>query len=1126
MRSRFVGFILAALAVAAPSSVRARSADVDRSLESGFRNPPQASRPQTWFHWMNGNIDERGITTDLEAIKSIGLGGVQLFNVNCQMPEGDVAFLSPKWRQAFRHTLRECDRLGLEFSFHITDGWSETGGPWVTPEHAMQRLVSADLVVAGSGAEQVIRLPTPPSTLDFYRDVAVLAFPAPTGDEQVIDKANIVVSGADVLPTTRPSSLPDDWYRLRAPTAGSPSTLDFDLQRTVAVRAVTLSLRWSDGPRAADLQVSDDGKSFRTVGRLPRHDEGYSGVHSTTWALPEPALGQFFRVVVADGGRDGGVTFGLTFIGGARIDRWETKAGDIVRPSTSEVPTAIVDGDVAVDPQRIVDLTDRLAADGSLRWQVPPGNWTVLRLGRTLTGRKNQQATPAGLGLECDKMNPVAVREHFDAFAAKMLDDNRDLVGRSLTTLHLDSWEALCQNWTPSFREDFTRLRGYDPLPYLPAMTGRIVRDSAVTHRFLWDVRRTIADLVADHHYGLLRDLANQRGVIFASEAIGPNPATVADALQCKSRVDMPVAEFWVGRELRLDVKEAAASAHVLGKTIVAAEAFTAVKGDWTDDPASLKPLGDAALAAGINRFIFHRYTHQPWPDRVPGMTMGQYGINFERTNTWWTQSAGWIEYLARCQHMLLQGKSVADVLYFYGEGAPNLLPARADLRPVLPLGWDYDACSAEDLVQRASVRDGKVVFPSGASYSVLVLPDVTTMTPHVLDAVSKLVEAGAVVVGPKPVASPSLSGYPACDEEIRAAASRIWGDCDGTTITAHPFGKGTIHWGRPLNEVLAKVGTNEDVRVTDGEPTDIRWIHRRTDDADVYFVVSTLPAATTRTLNFRADGKPQRWDPRTGSIQDIAVAAVQDGRTTMPLQLEPFESTFVVFRRGQPAAPVVAVESTRDARPAELHVGQDGLVSVRRWDESPITLKLLSGQSVQLPGEKLPTPLNVEGTWTLSFPPGRGAPAEVKLDRLGSWTDHTDEGVKHFSGTASYTIDIDVPSQIDGASLRTELDLGEVKNIAELRVNDGPTQLLWTKPFRVDVTDQLRVGRNRIEVRVTNLWPNRLIGDLSLPEDRRTTWATYSHFKPDSPLLPSGLLGPVQLVPSSVVHVSLPARP
>ena len=1117
------------------------------SLEEAFLHPPGAARPWVYWFFMDGNLSREGITADLEAMRRAELGGAIIMEVNVGIPRGTVDFMSPQWRALFKHAVAEAERLGLAIALNAGPGWAGSGGPWIQPEQAMQHLVASALEVSGPKRFEGV-LPRPqrrpaffgdgrlPPALEkakneFYRDVAVLAFPTPAGNERIahIDEKALYV---------------------RAPYSSQPGV-----------------------------------KAF----------------------LPAPA------------------------------DHPAVPAG------------------AAVESARVVDLTERLADGGGLAWDVPAGDWTILRFGRTSTGANTRPAPAPGLGLECDKFDKAALDAHFEAFLGTLLREigpPNAPADAGWTSLHLDSWEMGAQNWTGAFRAEFQRRRGYDLLRYLPAMTGRVVDSREISERFLWDLRQTAQELVIENHAEHLKALGRRHGLGLSIEPYDMNPC--AD-MSLGAVADVPMGEFWLHPfDTAFSVIEAASVAHTRGRNIVAAEAFTCDDTErWLEHPGSLKAYGDWALCAGVNRFVFHRYQHQPWLDRWPGMTMGPYGVHWERTQTWWEMVPAYHRYLARCQYLLRQGLPVADVCYLVAEGAPHVFrPSASATRGKWPdrLGYAFDGCAPETLLERVSVRDGRLVLPDGMSYRVLVLPERDTMTPALLRKVSELVAAGATVLGPPPRKSPSLRAFPQCDAEVQRLAQELWGDCDGRSITERRHGKGRVVWhrgpGDPLqrakwiwhkegnpaarapvgkrffrrtfaieppegalvragvvmtadnafelwvNGRLAGAGDNFtktytfDVTdlvhhfgwnvvavaasnrgdapnpagligalvltfrssdrtprtvtlVTDGKwqsavapggdwssraaasegwslamelgpagmapwhgvatepeqygpfefvervlgamnvPPDfeadvpLRYIHRRDGPTDIYFVAHGGERSVAAMATFRVTGKPpELWDPITGRIGPAPEWRETDGRTVVRLALEPAGSVFVVFRKPSGA-----------------------------------------GDRKGPPDAPLAPVLDITGPWEVSFDPKWGGPERVTFEKLEDWSRRPEPGIRFYSGTATYRTTFDGARLARLGARRVVLDLGAVRELARVTLNGRELGVAWTRPYRVDATEAIRPGGNTLEVRVANLWPNRLIGDAGLPPEKRLAWTTWNPFRKDSSLIPSGLLGPVTVL-------------
>jgi len=1275
-------------------------------LVEGFKNPPASARPHTWWHWMNGNITKAGITADLEAMARVGIGGAQIFNASEGIPEGPVRFNSPEWRDMVKHAAQEADRLGLELCIHNCAGWSSSGGPWNTPEHGMQVVTTSEQRVQGPCHFEAT-LPQPPTNLNCYREIGVLAFRTLPGE---------TIRMQDRMPQVTTSAPGEDGGKaldgkketclaLPRPRAGKPQFIQLEFADPFTARLLSIL----PGPGmmgcSGQLEVSDDGKSFRAVDTfsIPRLAKEQKFIF-------EPVTARFYRVLFfsADSKTKQIAIAGLDLSPRSGIEDLSAKTfverGRDVK-SEPDSPASVE----CLSREGIVNLSDHVTG-GRIVWDVPEGDWTILRLGYTPNGQLNHPAPKEGTGLECDKLSKEAVEAHWAGMMGPLIEELGPLAGKSLNNVLIDSYEVGTQNWTPKFREEFRKRRGYDLMPYLPALTGRIVESPEVTDRFLWDFRRTIADLFAENYSGTFAELAHKNGMLYSLEPYGNCPS---DNLQYGAFADIPMGEFWPSGSASFSAKLAASTAHVHGRKIVGAESFTArpEDGKWLKDPFSLKAQGDLMWCSGVNRFIFHRYAHQPWtdPTRYPGMTMGQWGTHFERTTTWWNQSTAWLSYLTRCQYLLQQGLFVADVCFFVGEGAPNSMPTSS-----LPVGYDFDGCDMGALM-RMTVKDGRLTLPDGMSYRMLVLPDDTRMTPATLRKLKELADAGATIVGPKPTRSLGLAGYPLCDEEVRKLAA-------GTKIITDETPEkllGALNIPPDFEAIPSANGASPEVRPV--------YIHRVVGDADIYFVSNQEMRSVEAECTFRVHGKaPELWCPDTGRIEPAPIWREENGRTVVPLSFDPAGSIFVVFRKpadaghavsaqftvtsssvqpaptpegleiieakygvfdspetdnidvtaavrrlveggslsirsgnylaGDPAAGLpkelrieyrlpgaepkkvrapegAGIDLPKDARilraaygifdteesrenttldvtaqvaalvkngcltvkvgnqlagrdpaprvekellvkyrycgfektafveenevlelpeggfqlelrPYALSADADGCMILHASQPGVVEAKTASGKILKAEVAEVSAPVEIVGPWELDFPPDWGAPARVSLPKLISWTEHPDSGVKYFSGTATYGKDLEVPKALLSKGRSLWLDLGMVKNIAEVSVNGKSLGILWKPPFCVNVTDALVSGANRLEIKVTNLWPNRLIGDEQLPPDcewnpnraikawpkwllegkpsptGRLTFTTWHHWKKGDQPLPSGLLGPVRICSEVAVPV------
>lgn len=990
-------------------------------LKSGFDSPPHQSLPQVLWMWMNGNITKEGITADLESMKKVGIGGALILDIGTGVtPQGPVRFLSSSWREMIQHATKEAARLNLELGIYNCAGYASSGGPWIQADQSMKRVVTSETTVTGPVHFEKA-LPKPKATLNYYKDVAVLAFPTPADNQKKL--------------------------------------ADFK------------------------KKTLDDPAPFQPFD--PRRSNSISSLAK----------------------------------------------------------------------QAIVDVTAHLQPDGRLVWDVPKGRWTILRVGYTTTGQSNHPSQPEGRGLECDKLDPAAMKTHWSGMMTKILDDLGPLAGSVLKNVYIDSWESGSQNWTANFREQFQKRHGYDLLPFLPVFNGHIIESQTVTERFLWDFRRTVADLFSEGSSATMAHLSAQSGLALCLEPYGKGPF---DSFSYGRHAGIPMGEFWIdGRRGSYATKLASSLSHVYDHPIAQAEAFTATPDDgkWQRDPYSLKRLGDAAFCQGINRFILHRYAHQPWLNRAPGMTMVMWGSEFERTNTWWDQSIAWMTYLARCQYLLQQGQFVADILFFTGEDSPNAFsPSKRDL----PSGYDYDLCDSHTLLTLASVQNGRILLPSGMSYRILVLPERPTMTPALLKKIKDLVAQGATVLGPPPLYSPSLSDYPQCDVEVKKLANELWNNCDGRVIKEHAYGQGRVFFGKTITEALQTLGVKPDFLVSDTNAQDqIGFIHRRTAEADIYFVSNQTDAFQQFQCRFRLTAKrPELWHPDTGLVEKAPVFSEEDGAIRLPLRLDPSGSVFVIFRdkldtEDHPASENWSPKSdTGRNLPSGLTIASNGQMKWNAPENGTGQITMASGKTLQVSVGNVPVPIELRGPWTLHFPPNSGAPNEVKFEELISWTDRQDPGVRYFSGTAVYSTTLQVPEFSESNDLVLTLDLGQVKNLARVRVDGNDLGILWKPPFRVILPSSIRPGPHRLEIEVTNLWPNRMIGDEQLPEDcewgtpirgglpiskwpdwllqgkpsptGRHTFSSWKHWTKESPLLRSGLIGPVTLFPIRQVNIRL----
>jgi hypothetical protein len=1102
---------LRAQAPLAPHQNESAQAD---ALLRGFQDPPNDARPRVWWHWMNGNISTEGIKLDLEWMHRVGVGGVTIFEGAINTPQvvpHRLIYMTREWKQAFSYAVTTARSLNMEVAIASSPGWSETGGPWVPASQGMKKMVwSATRIEGGKpftgqlahppqvdGTFQNFQVPgrrapdgtvtTPP---EFYTDVAVIAYKIPEGDktQQELSPTITASSGTPNVPALSDGDVATVDLDLPASTVNNESWVQFDYGHPQMIQAVTLaslneaiSVFDHESPAVPPyLEASDDGQNFHKVADIP-----FSSIVERTAAF-DAVTARYFRLVypvqpapVIE--HDHKITE-LVLLSGARVNEFEKRAGY----ANARNFYAIVDPSVAPEfivPQTdVIDLTAKIQPDGSLDWTPPAGTWMILRIGSSLTGHENGPAPAEATGLEVDKLNRDYVKNYVDGYLKMYADAvGPEMMGASgISWLLTDSIEVGPQNWTDHMLDEFQQRRGYDARPWLPALTGVIIKSTADTDRFLWDFRRTIGQLMAENHYGEIADDLHSHGMRYYSEALESHRPSLGDDMEMRSKADVPMGAMWTWAgqpgpdfDFFSDLRGAASIAHIYGQNLVGAESMTSRGPAWSFSPNNLKKVADLEFALGVNRFEIHESTHQPVPDMAPGLTLGPYGLWFNRNDTWAEDAQPWVAYLARCSWMLQQGHYSADVAYFYGEEGP--LTAVFGWKAIgdAPDGYAFDFVNSDVVLHELSIKDGRLVTPGGTSYRILYLGGRSQrMTLPVLRQLKSLIEQGAVVVGSRPTDSPSLADDP---EEWKKVADSLWGRASAPHGMRR-IGKGRLYIGISPDEALAALKVQRDFEYTKPEPgATLMFVHRQLDDGDLYFIDNRSDRAENVDATFRVNGKaPGLWDAASGETQPASYS-IAGGRTTVPLHLDPWGTAFVVFREPTQTASRTLPE------PKETVVAD--------VDES------------------------LNNDWAVSFEPSRGAPETAHFDKLISWGDSADLGVKYYSGSATYSKTIDVPASVLAPGAHLWLDLGDVENIAEVAVNGKYQGIVWKMPFRIDVTKALVPGSNQIVVQVTNLWVNRMIGDQQPWALKKYAFADFAPYKADSPLLPSGLLGPVHLL-------------
>ena len=1048
------------------------------ALRAEFAQPEgEDVRPWTFWYWMFGAVSEEGIRADLAAMSQAGLGGAYLMPIRSsnEGPQygGRADQLTDEWWRLVRVSMETADSLGLQLGMHICDGFALAGGPWITPEESMQKVVSAETFVTG-GRMTDLALPQPESIENYYEDIALLAMPDKGSDRGLQPKITLHNLVADATEKERVK-----FDSLGVIRAQAPCQIVCEYAEPVVCRNIEIV---PDGNNYQAhrllVEASDDGVNYRKVKQLEpaRHGWQNTGFNSTH-AVP-PVTARWFRFSWTPAGSEPGAedldaakwrprlaVKQIRINSEPRLNQWEAKAGVVWRVGRTTDGSEVADAD-CVRRDEIIDLTDSMH-DGRLTATLPEGSWRIVRMGHTSTGHTNATGG-AGRGLECDKFSAEAVGKQFDNWFGRIFTEvGPELAHRVLKVMHVDSWECGSQNWSAAFADEFRARRGYDLRPWLPLLAGIPMESAAESERVLRDVRETIAELVDDVFYKVLAAKAKEYGCRFSAECVAPT--MVSDGLLHYRSVDLPMGEYWLNsptHDKPNDMLDAISGAHIYGKNIVQAEAFTELRGTWDESPATVKTLMDRNYALGINKIVFHVNVHNPYMDRRPGMTLDGIGFFFQRDNTWFgTGARGMVDYMRRCQSLLQYGNPVADIAVYTGDEVPRraLLPDRLvgslpglfgperveserqrlenEGQPLrtMPVkvvhsanmadpdkwvdalhGYAYDSFN-KDALLGAKVKDGRLTLASGASYAALVVP-----LPHPMNPDGVLSAESAAKI-----------------EALRAA---------GCTVPQLPW----------TEDDLASAGIARDAVV----PAGTAWCHRRSDkdDTDIYFIANQTDAARTFTVSLRVDGRrPEVWNPMTGAIDMQPEWRRTDGRTEVVLTLAAGESAFVVFAEkcGEESgmAPQIAV--------TEQHL--------------------------------------VVGEWTVAFD---GTGVEVRRGELFDWSQEADERIKYYSGTALYSGEFESDAATDGE--RIVLKLGGLHDVAAVRINGRDCGTVWTAPYTADITEAVRAGANTIEIEVANTWANALLGAGQGKAPFGGIWTNAPYRRAEKTLLPAGLCGPL----------------
>lgn len=1050
------------------------------TLEQRFAEPPFEARPWSFWYWMYGAVSEEGIKADLEDMKRIGLAGAYLMPIKSveNAPEfaGKAPQLSSEWWRLVGRSMEIADSLGLKLGMHICDGFALAGGPWITPAESMQKVVTADTIIKGGTVDNLI-LPLPECFDGYYEDIALVAMPVK--GRRIEASPKITVRNIESNVPLKKSVNIDENGVIRSSV---PCWIQYEYAAPVTVNNVKIELS-GNNYQAHRLKVfaGDDGIHFREIKQLQPARHGWQNTDAqSTHSIP-PTMARYFRFVWTPSGSEPGSEDldaakwkpnlkikRIVLSGEPRINQWEGKCGLVWRVA-SETGLEEMPDELCVKTSEIIDLTDKMA-DGRLNAYLPEGEWQIMRIGHTSTGHTNATGG-GGKGLEADKFSREAVAKQVENwFGSVFANVNPETAGKVLKYMHVDSWECGSQNWSDNFAAEFQRRRGYDLKPYLPLYAGVPIDDVETSERVLRDIRATAAELVVDVFYDVLAEKAEKYDCFLSAECV--SPTMVSDGMLHYQKVDFPMGEFWFRsptHDKPNDMLDAIHGGHLYGKNIIQAEGFTELRGTWDETPAMLKTLLDRNYALGINRMFYHVNTHNPYMDRKPGMTLDGIGLFFQRDNTWWNDGGkGLTDYMRRCQALLQYGVPVVDIAVFTGEEVPRraILPDRlveslpgifgaeciesekirlanvgeplrsipvgvthsanmADPEKwVNPMrGYNYDSMNKDALLRLATVEDGKIVLPGGASYKALVLPLAsplmpdTTLSPEASKKIAEFKQAG-VVIPPVPYTGDDLTVY----------------------------------------------GIERDVVV----PENIAWTHRFSaiDSVDIYFISNQEENPREFTASFRVAGRrPELWDPMTGRIVENLDWESKNGRTDIKMNLDGAESAFIVFQK-----------------PTALSCGTAPEVK-----ETAI-------------------PLNIGG-WNIEF---ETTGKVLAAQQLFDWTDSDNDSIKYYSGTATYTTGFVMPELTDGD--RILLNLDNLHDVAKVSVNGEECGIVWTAPYRIDITDAVKNGDNSLVINVTNTWANAIAGSDEGKAPFGGIWTNGKYRRNEKTLIPAGLKGPVSV--------------
>jgi hypothetical protein len=1016
----------AIILIACNSQTKENQTQISReTLAQGFITPADSVQTAVYWYWISDNISKDGVVKDLHAMKKAGINRAFIGNIGLDdVAYGKVKMLSEEWWEILHIALKTATELNIEIGIFNSPGWSQSGGPWVKSENAMRYLTASETKVKG------------PLKISQKLEINFAANDPFTARSLSIKSTNNSIYSEGILQAKNAQG------------------------KYVTVKEFVFN-RVNDEISVGFIPYAPLLISFPAVTAKNFRLKFKSAIPSG-WGFPQANK------------KEGLVEVKLS--AAPRVENYAQKTFAKMYhtplPSWSDYQWAqqdeVENKELLIDASKVLDVSENMTADGMLNWDVPEGDWIILRTGMTPTGTKNSPASPEATGYEVDKMSKEHTALHFDGHIGEILRRIPEADRKCFKVVVQDSYEKGGQNFTDGFLDQFKGVYGYDPLPYLPVYQGMVVNSQQASDRFLWDMRRLVANKIAYDYVGGLRDISHENGLTTWLENYG-HWGFPGEFLMYGGQSDEIGGEFWSEGTLG-DIENRAATScgHIYGKSKIWAESNTSGGRAFSRYPAMLKQRGDRFFAEGINATLLHVYIHQPYEDKNPGINAG-FGNPFNRKNTWFSQMDVYTQYLKRTNYMLQQGLNVADVAYFIGEDTPKMTGVTD---PALPIGYQFDYMNAEVIERDMTVENGLITLPHGTQYKIMVLPKLETMRPELLAKMKKLVNEGMVILGPAPMRSPSLQNQPQADQHVQEMAAELWGDVDGINVKSHKYGKGRVLNGMDMAEALALINVAPDCKLPDDNL--VHYGHRTLGDQEIYFLTNQTEETQVISPEFRVSGKqPELWEATTGYIRLLPAYKQKENITIVPLKLAPSESVFVVFSKTAGKAKATGIAA---------NYPKPELIS------------------------------NFNTPWTVNFDAAqRGPEKAVVFETLTDWSTSADERIKYYSGTAFYNNTFKIDQRTENKKII--IDLGALTAMAKVSINGNYVGGVWTAPCRLDISDFVKVGENQLKIEVVNTWVNRIIGDMKLPVEERQTWASHLPYNAESPLQPSGLFGSVEIL-------------